>query len=133
MVTDPIGDFLIRLRNAQSARKDSTLVPNSNMTRALADVLLREGYIGEVTRGAKNATGKMNALTISLLYKNGRPAILGAKRISKPSRRMYMGVRDIKPVKRGHGLLVLSTPAGIVTGTEAKAKRIGGEVLFEIW
>lgn len=139
MVTDPIADFLIRLQNAQSARKDSTVVPNSNITRALADILLREGYIGSIDKRAiKTPAGKKNpqaggTFGISLLYKNGRPVIAGSKRISKPSRRMYMSVREIKPVKRGYGLLVLSTPAGILTGKEAREKRVGGEALFEIW
>lgn len=111
------------------------MVPNSNITRALADVLLREGYIGNIDkRATKTATGKKtNTLGISLLYKNGRPVIAGSKRISKPSRRMYMSVREIRPVKRGYGLLVLSTPAGILTGKEAREKRVGGEALFEIW
>lgn len=129
MVTDPIADFLIRIQNAQRARKDSVSIPSSKMTRALSDVLAREGYIGEVD----DKTKKTRSLSISLSYKNGRPSINGAKRISKPSRRMYMGVRDIKQVKRGHGLLVLSTPAGIVTGKQAREKRVGGEALFEIW
>ena len=102
MVTDPIADFLVRLRNAGLSRRESVTMPASKAT-------------------------------VTLAYKNGRPVISGAKRISKPSRRMYMGVRDIKPVKRGHGLLVLSTPAGLVTGKEAQVKRVGGEALFEIW
>ncbi|HVV15139.1 MAG TPA: 30S ribosomal protein S8 [Candidatus Paceibacterota bacterium] len=128
MVTDPIADFLVRIRNASMARKESVVVPASKMTRALSEVLEREGYIGAVDKRAKN-----NLLSIMLVYKGGRPAIGGAKRISKPSRRMYMGVRDVQPVKRGHGLLVLSTPEGILTGKEARAKRVGGEALFEIW
>ena len=129
MITDPISDFLVRLQNASMARKPQVSMPFSQMKRAIADVLAREGYVAGVE--AKSKSG--GALTLSLVYKDGRPAIQGAKRISKPSRRMYIGVRDVRPVKRGHGLLVLSTPAGIVTGKEARAKRVGGEVLFEIW
>jgi small subunit ribosomal protein S8 len=128
MVTDPISDFLVRLRNAGMARKSAVIVPASKMTSALADLLEKEGYVKEVAKQKKD-----NSLTIELAYKNGRPAISGSKRISKPSRRMYMGVREVKPVKRGHGLLVLSTPAGVMTGKEAREKRVGGEVLFEIW
>lgn len=129
MVTDPISDFLIRLQNASMARKESVSIPFSQMKRSIAEILSREGYVGEVDAKLKNG----NALTLALVYKEGRPAIQGVKRISKPSRRMYMGVRDVRPVKRGYGLLVLSTPAGILTGKEAKQKRVGGEVLFEIW
>jgi len=110
------------------ARKESVIVPASKMTRALSTVLEREGYIGGVDKQAKQ-----NSLSITLTYKNGRATIGGAKRISKPSRRMYMGVHDIKPVKRGHGLLVLSTPEGILTGKEAREKKVGGEAMFEIW
>ena len=97
------------------------------MKYAVARVLEREGYVADV--GGKSG----EALKVSLVYKNDRPAINGVKRISKPSRRMYAGVRGIKPIKQGHGLLVLSTPMGIMTGKEARASRVGGEVLFEIW
>ena len=110
------------------ARKNAVTVPASKVTSALADLLEREGYVKEIAKQKKD-----NSLTIELAYKSGRPAISGSKRISKPSRRMYMGVREVKPVKRGHGLLVLSTPAGVMTGKEAREKRVGGEVLFEIW
>ena len=128
MVTDPISDFLIRLQNAALVGKESVMVPSSKMTRALSDLLAREGYIAEVDK-----KGKKSSLSVLLAYKNGRPAINGVKRISKLSRRVYFGVRDLRPVKRGHGLLVLSTPAGVVTGREAREKRVGGEALFEIW
>ena len=129
MVTDPISDFLVRLQNASMARKERVSIPFSQMKHSIAEVLAREGYVSDVDSKSK-ANG---VLTLSLVYKDGRPAIQGVNRISKPSRRMYMGVRDVRPVKRGHGLLVLSTPAGIVTGKEARIKRVGGEVLFEIW
>jgi len=127
MVTDPISDFLVRLHNASMVGKESVSVPSSKMVRSVADVLVREGYLGATDKQ------KGSTLTVDLIYKNGTPAINGVKRISKPSRRLYTGVRDLKPVKRGHGLLVLSTPAGIVTGKEAREKRVGGETLFEIW
>lgn len=127
MVTDPIADFLIRVRNAGLAQKEVVAIPASKMTAAVATVLEKEGYVAGI---AKKKGGPM---TITLAYKNGRPVISGSKRISKPSRRMYMGVREVRPVKRGHGLLVLSTPKGIMTGKEAREQRVGGEVLFEIW
>ncbi|MDP4020507.1 MAG: 30S ribosomal protein S8 [Candidatus Adlerbacteria bacterium] len=127
MVTDPIADFLVRLRNAGMTGRESVAVPASKMTSALATLLEKEGYIAGVSKK------KSGLLTVLLAYKNNRPAITSAKRISKPSRRMYMGVREIKPVKRGHGLLVLSTPAGVLSGKEAREKKVGGEILFEIW
>jgi small subunit ribosomal protein S8 len=127
MVTDPISDLLVRLHNASMVGKESVSVPSTKMVRSVAEVLAREGYVADVDKS------KNNSLEVTLSYKNGRPAINGIKRISKLSRRMYMGVHDIKPVKRGHGLLVLSTPAGVVSGKEAREKRVGGEALFEIW
>lgn len=127
MTTDPIADFLVRVRNAGATGKESVVVPASNMVVALAQLLEKEGYIAGTTKK------KDGPLTITLAYKSGSPAISGSKRISKPSRRMYLGVRDIKPVKRGQGLLVLSTPAGVLSGKQAREKRVGGEALFEIW
>lgn len=126
MVNDPISDFLVRLQNASRVQKESVSVPVSRMKRAIAEVLAREGYLADIDT-------KNNALKVSLIYIDGRPAINGVKRISKLSRRMYMGVRDLKPVKRGRGLLVLSTPMGILTGLQARQNRVGGEALFEIW
>ncbi len=125
MVTDPISDFLVRLQNASLVKKGSVTLPYSAVKHAIAKVLEKEGYLASVAK-------KNNLLTVELKYA-GRPAISGVKRISKPSRRMYLGVRDIRPVKRGHGLLVLSTPKGVVTGKEAQVARVGGEALFEIW
>ena len=126
MVNDPIADLLIRIQNASRVGKASVSVPFSNMKLAIADVLSKEGYVG--------APDKKNyALNIPLSYKNGRPVITGVKRLSKLSRRTYMGVRDVRPVRHGHGLLVLSTPKGIMTGAQARANRVGGEALFEIW
>ena len=128
MVNDPIADFLIRLQNASKVRREQILVPFSSMKLALAELLSREGYVGKVGRVPSGA------LQVELRYgAAGRPAIGGAKRISKPSRRMYLGVHDIHKVKNGHGLLVLSTPAGVLSGSDARKKNAGGEALFEIW
>ncbi len=129
MVTDSISDFIIRLQNASRANKETVSLPFSQMKFAIAEILEREGYIASIDKKSK----KGGVLSVVLAYKNGKPTIQGVKRISKPSRRIYMGVRDVRPIKRGHGLLVLSTPAGITTGKEAQIKRVGGEALFEIW
>ncbi len=128
MVNDPISDFLVRLQNASMVGHSSVTLPYSSIKNAIAKILEREGYLTNVSK-------RNNSLVVGLSYAatTGRPTINGVKRISKPSRRLYMGVRDVQPVKRGHGLLVLSTPAGVVTGKEAREKRVGGEVLFEIW
>lgn len=126
MVNDPISDLLVRLQNASRVGKASVSVPFSQMKLAIAQTLSKEGYVGQPDK-------KNYSLVIPLAYKNGAPVMTGMKRISKPSRRMYMGVRDVRPVKHGHGVLVLSTPKGIMTGKEAKMGRVGGEALFEIW
>lgn len=127
MVNDPIADLLVRLQNASRVGKPAVSLPFSKMKFAIAELLSKEGYVGE------GVAKKNHSLTIPLKYNGDRPAIEGAKRISKPSRRTYMGVRDVRPVKQGHGLMVLSTPKGVMTGLEAKQARVGGEVLFEIW
>jgi small subunit ribosomal protein S8 len=131
MVTDPISDFLIRIKNASMIGKESVSLPLSQMKLSIAEILAREGYLSSVDK--KDPATGARTLTVALAYKNGKPVITGVKRISKPSRRMYMSVHDIKPIKRGFGLLVLSTPAGVLTGKEAHDKRVGGEALFEIW
>ena len=129
MVTDPISDFIIRLQNASRTNKESVSLPFSKMKLAIAEVLAKEGYLSGVE--GKSKTG--NTLSVDLKYKNGKPVISGVKRISKPSRRMYMSVKELRPVKRGFGLLVLSTPAGVITGKQAREQKVGGEALFEIW
>jgi small subunit ribosomal protein S8 len=118
--------MLIRITNASKVSKEHVHIPYSNLKAAVAKVLHQEGYIAGVD--TKNGN-----LSLKLSYVNKAPKVQGAKRISKPSRRVYMGVRDVRPIKNGYGLMVLSTPAGVLTGKEAKAKRVGGEVLFEIW
>ena len=128
MTTDPIADMLVRLQNASMVGKSNVAAPRSRIKLAIADILEREGYLTAVDKKTKGTY-----FSVSLAYKDSRPVLSGFKRVSKPSRRMYLGVRDVKPVKRGHGVLVLSTPAGILTGKEALAKRVGGEALFEIW
>lgn len=126
---DPISDFIIRIQNASRAKLSVVSLPYSNMKEAIAEVLEQEGYITGIDKKAK----KDGVLSVTLAYKDGMPVVQGVKRISKPSRRLYVGVRDIKAVKRGYGAVVLSTPSGVMSGKQAKIKNVGGEVLFEIW
>lgn len=126
MVNDPISDLLVRLQNASRVGKSEVSLPFSKIKHAIAEVLAKEGYV-------ERPKQKDYSLTIPLRYSAGVPAIRGVKRLSKPSRRTYVGVRDVRPVKRGYGLLVLSTPKGVMTGAEARKERVGGEALFEIW
>lgn len=131
MITDPIGDFITRLKNASMVRKSSVSIPFSSMKYAIALTLQKSGYVGEV---AEAGEGVRKTITITLLYgEGGTPKIREVKRISKPGRRMYLPVSHIHPVKYGKGLLVLTTPKGILTDAEARKNRVGGETLFSIW
>ncbi len=131
MVTDPIGDFIVRPKNATAVGKRSVAVPFSNMKHAIALALKKAGYLGEIN---ETGSGTTKTLVVELLYDaEGSPRINGVKRISKPGRRLYAKAREVFPVKYGKGLLVLSTPQGIVTDREARQNRLGGETLFTIW
>ncbi len=130
MVGDTIGDFIIRLKNAGMVKKDVVSVPYSQLRHAVADKLVAAGYLASVTTKGKVA---QKTLEVTLKYDNGAHVINGVKRISKPGRRLYVKVADIHRVKFGKGNLILSTPAGILTNDEARAKNVGGEQLFMIW
>ena len=131
MVSDPIGDFLIRLTNAGAIKKEWVSVPFSNFKLAIAEKLKDAGYVKAVEKKGKKIK---KTLDIMLKYDaQGNPHIQGVKRVSKPGRRMYKSVLDIVPVRYGHGALVLSTPKGVMTDKEAKKEKLGGEALFEIW
>lgn len=131
MVSDTIGDFIIRLKNSGMVGKATVSVPYSKLRHSVADKLVEAGYVASATVVGKLPQEKQ--LEITLHYENGEHRIHGVKRISKPGRRLYTKVADIHPVKFGKGHLILSTPAGILTNVEAKEKKVGGEQLFIIW
>lgn len=130
MVSDPVGDFVAQLLNAGKARKESVSVPYSQLKAAVAEKLVAAGYIKSAAKRGKKVR---KTLDVELLYHGREHAIAGAKRISKPGRRMYIGASEIHPIKFGAGKLILSTPEGIVTGEEARKRNVGGEQLFIIW
>lgn len=130
MVGDTIGDFIIRLKNAGAVGKKEISLPYSKLKHAVADKLVAAGYIESAKQEGKKV---QKELVVGLKYEDGRHRISGVKRVSKPGRRMYTKVASIHPVKFGQGHLILSTPAGILTNDEAKAKNVGGEQLFIIW
>jgi small subunit ribosomal protein S8 len=130
MVSDPIADFIIRLKNASAAGRASVSVPYSNIVFELANVFEREGYVASVAKRGKKAK---KSIEVGICYEDGRPRITDARRISKPSRRVYRAARDLMPVRQGHGLLVVSTPKGLFSGAKARKQNIGGEALCEIW
>jgi small subunit ribosomal protein S8 len=130
MVNDPIADMLTRIRNAIMAHHDSVQVPASRIKLAIAKILKDEGFIAEYTV----LKGKPERIIkISLKYINGRPAIAGLERASKPGLRLYVGGHEIPRVYGGLGITVLSTSKGVMIGEEAWRKNIGGELLCYIW
>ena len=129
-MTDPISDFIIRLKNASVVRHEAIILPYSNLKNALGIALLKSGFIRSVVK-RPNKVGA--ALEVGLIYENGKPKIKGVERISKPSRRVYLGVKDIRKVKEGYGALIISTPKGILSDKEARKEMVGGEALFKIW
>ncbi len=130
MVNDPIADMLTRIRNAIMAHHDSVQVPASKIKLAIAKILKDEGFITDYTV----LKGKPERIIkISLKYINGRPAIAGLERASKPGLRLYVGGHEIPRVYGGLGVTVLSTSKGVMIGEEAWHKNIGGELLCYIW
>ena len=131
MITDPVGDFIIRLTNAGAVKHESVSVPFSNLKLAIAEKLKDAGYIAGVDKKGKKVK---KTLEVTLKYNaDGTPFIEGVKRVSKPGRRMYKSVHEITRVRYGHGSLILSTPQGIKTDKEARKEKVGGEAMFEIW
>ena len=127
---DPISNMIIAMKNAGFSGHESVLIPYSKMKESIAELLSKEGYIKGLKKSEK--AGKP-VLEISLILNKRVPRIQGTKRISKPSKRIYRKHNEIRPVKNGYGLLVMSTPAGIMSGYEAKKAHLGGEALFSIW
>ncbi|APX90152.1 30S ribosomal protein S8 [Brevirhabdus pacifica] len=130
-MNDPIGDMLTRIRNAQLRGKSTVETPASKLRAWVLDVLADEGYI----RGYEKTTGKDGhpALSISLKYYEGTPVIREIKRVSKPGRRVYMGVKDIPSVRQGLGVSIVSTPRGVMSDANARTANVGGEVLCTVF
>ena len=130
-MNDPIGDMLTRIRNAQMRGKSTVSCPASKMRERVLTVLADEGYI----RGFEATTGENGhpALEISLKYFDGAPVIREMKRVSKPGRRVYLGVKDIPSVRQGLGVSIVSTPKGVMSDASARSQNVGGEVLCTIF
>jgi small subunit ribosomal protein S8 len=123
--------MIISLKNASMVSKDTVVVPFSQIKASIAQCLKNHGYIEEASK--KTEKKNVPVLEMKLKYVNGVPVIHDVKRISKSSLRVYMGMRDLHPVKNGTGMTVLSTPKGILSDKEAKKEQVGGEALFMIW
>ena len=129
-LSDPIADFLTRLRNANSARLLEVVLPYSKIKAEIARILKQEGYI---TNYEVDTAGQFPQIKVISKMVNRTSAITGLKRISKPGLRKYVGATEIPRVLGGMGISILSTPRGIVTGREAKKQNIGGELLAYVW
>jgi len=126
--------MLTQIKNAQARGHQEVVLPFSKMLFAIAQILKKAGFVEEVNKIKKKKKGsEFEFISIRLKYENGIGAIRGVKLISKPSRRIYVGENDLKPVREGYGISVVSTPKGLMTGDEAKKAGVGGEILFEVW
>jgi small subunit ribosomal protein S8 len=132
MQTDPIADFLTRIRNAAAAKHQRVDVPASRLKADIARILKEEGYISTFKMVDENKTRKV--LRVFLKYTPDRRSVItGIKRISKPGARRYLGFTDIRPVVGGLGINILTTPKGLMSGRNARKSKLGGEILCEVW
>ncbi len=130
-ITDAIADMLTRIRNANAAKHDSVKIPASNMKKAIAQILVDEGYIKGFT---VEEDGKQGIIDVQLKYgPNKSQVITGLRRVSKPGLRIYTNVEDMPKVMKGLGIAILSTPKGVMTDKDARKANVGGEVLAFIW
>jgi small subunit ribosomal protein S8 len=127
---DPISDMIVQIRNASDAKKESVVLPYSKLKLAILDTLLKEGFVKSFGKKGKKVA---KFIEVVLVYEGDEPKIHGVQRISKSSRRVYQKAKDIRGVKNGFGILVLSTPKGIMSDKMARMEKVGGEALFKIW
>lgn len=130
-ITDPLGDMLTRIRNAQMRGKSSVISPSSRLRRWVLDVLQEEGYIRGYTEMAKK--NAMAEVKIELKYHEGQPVIREIQRVSKPGRRVYSSIKTMPIVQNGLGISILSTPKGVMSDSVARENNVGGEVLCRIF
>jgi small subunit ribosomal protein S8 len=131
MMTDPIADFLTRIRNGNLARKERVDVPWSKMKERIASALVAEGYLGDFS---VVGDGPAKQIRIGLKYDAARrPVITGIRRVSRPSLRVYVGADSAPKIRRGYGVALLSTPLGVIADHEARSRNVGGEVLCAVW
>ena len=129
-ITDPVADMLTRIRNANSARHDTVDIPNSKMKKAIAEILLEEGYIKSFQI---INDGTQGIIRVTLKYNGKEKVITGLRRVSKPGLRVYAGADELPRVLKGLGIAIISTSKGIMTDKKARAAHVGGEVLAFVW
>ena len=131
-ITDPIADMLTRIRNANKAKHDTVDIPASNMKKAIAQILLDEGYIKNF-QTINDGTQGVIRITLKYIQPGKEKAITGLKRVSKPGLRVYAGADELPRVLRGLGIAIVSTSKGVMTDKKAREAHVGGEVLAFIW
>ena len=129
-MTDPIADMLTRIRNAIKSNKESVEIPASNMKKSIAEILLNEGWVKDVKLVEDGYNGK---IVITLKYVDKKSVISGLQRVSRPGLRNYADVENMPRILGGFGTVILSTNKGVMTGKNAKANNVGGEVLCYVW
>jgi len=133
-MTDPIADMLNRIRNALAVSKEIVVIPFSDLKYEIAKILEKQEFVGKLEKKGRKPR---KVLEITLKYPPAEqadfPVISGLKRISKPGQRIYIGAKEIRPVRGGYGISIISTPKGLMTNKEAKRKKLGGEIICEIW
>jgi small subunit ribosomal protein S8 len=130
-ITDPVADMLTRIRNANSAKHDTVDVPASNLKKAIAEILLEEGYIKSYQLVDDGTQG---VIRITLKYLPGKEKVIsGLRRVSKPGLRVYAGADELPKVLKGLGIAIISTSKGVMTDKKARANHVGGEVLAFVW
>jgi small subunit ribosomal protein S8 len=127
---DQIANMVNMIKIGNRAEHESVVVPYSKIKHAIAECLLAEGFLASVSKKTKKG---FPTLELGLAYNDGAPKVTGVERVSKSSRRVYKGVKDIKPTRNGFGVMVLTTPKGILTDKQARKAMVGGEVLFKLW
>ena len=130
-MSDPLGDMLTRIRNGQSARKDTVISPASRFRLNVLDVLKRDGYIRDYSR--VELRPGVHELKIELKYHDGLPVISEIQRVSRPGRRVYSKIKDLTRVYNGLGIAILSTPRGVMSDLEAREAKVGGEILCHVF
>lgn len=130
VISDPISDFLIRLKNASRANNDQFVAPSSKMKVELARILKEEGYIWNYE---VDTSGQFPVIKVTTKFVDGVPALTDLKRVSRPGRRNYVGAGEVPRVLNGLGISILSTSRGVMTGNQAKRQNIGGELLAKVW
>jgi small subunit ribosomal protein S8 len=130
-MSDPLGDMLTRIRNAQARKLTSVVTPASNLRANVLEVLMQEGYIRSFER--REAARGLPEIKIELKYHEGQPVIRTIKRISKPGRRVYSKIKDLPRPFNGLGIAVLSTPRGVMSDVAAREANVGGEVLCQVF